>query len=179
MSDVEPWPPNPPNMSVREVVQAIESRPFALTSNSQIWKVKNSPIVFKDRGSQREWTIQMLAGDCAIKPHGRVLQNQDGTPVLDGFLMDLAAPLDCASLAISEHELVMRHTIYCVETLHSTYKIIHGDIKPDNMLRCSDGRVRLCDFAEARKVDEDPAQWEGTVTVNYLAPYRCHFYPDQ
>jgi serine/threonine protein kinase len=27
--------------------------------------------------------------------------------------------------------------------------IVHGDVKPQNLLLCSDGRLRLCDFDES------------------------------
>ena len=96
---------------------------------------------------------------------------------MDGFLMDLADPLDCKTLNVSEREATMQQMIHCVEKLHSTYQIIHGDIKPDNMLRCNDGRLRLCDFAEAKEVNEDlDEEWTCEVTINYLSPNRCHFY---
>jgi serine/threonine protein kinase len=35
-----------------------------------------------------------------------------------------------------------------VQELHGK-GILHGDIKPANMLLCSGGQIRLCDFAEA------------------------------
>jgi serine/threonine protein kinase len=50
--------------------------------------------------------------------------------------------------------------------------IIHDDIKPANMLLCSDGKIRFCDFAEARLLSEDPADWEGMTTRNYVSPHR-------
>ena len=40
------------------------------------------------------------------------------------------------------------------------------------MLRCKDGKLRLCDFAEARPVDEDPKQWAGEATIMYMSPNR-------
>jgi serine/threonine protein kinase len=51
--------------------------------------------------------------------------------------------------------------------------IIHGDVKPANMLLCSDGKIGLCDFAEARLPGETAADWEGEATANYLSPRRC------
>jgi serine/threonine protein kinase len=39
--------------------------------------------------------------------------------------------------------------ISVVQELHGK-GILHGDIKPANMLLCPDGQIRLCDFAEAR-----------------------------
>ena len=43
------------------------------------------------------------------------------------------------------------------------------------MLRCNDGRLRLCDFDSARPIDEAPEAWEGVSTDQYLAPNRDFF----
>lgn len=55
--------------------------------------------------------------------------------------------------------------------------MVHGNIKMDNMLFCDDGELRLCDFAEAGPVNEDPERWTGDVTVNYISPSRSQYYP--
>lgn len=31
----------------------------------------------------------------------------------------------------------------------------------------------ICDFAEARRLDRDPTDWEGDVTPHYMSPLRC------
>ena len=53
---------------------------------------------------------------------------------MDGFFMDLAGPANWKTLDVSEREATMQQMIHCVENLHSTYQIIHDDIKPDNIL---------------------------------------------
>lgn len=59
-----------------------------------------------------------------------------------------------------------------VGRLHERYRMVHGDIKPANVVRCSDGKLRLCDFDSARPMNEDPQAWEGIATEQYLAPNR-------
>jgi serine/threonine protein kinase len=44
------------------------------------------------------------------------------------------------------------------------------------MLRCSDGKLRFCDFDSARPIDEDPEAWEGFCIEQYLAPNRDFFH---
>ncbi|KAK3078500.1 hypothetical protein LTS18_007349 [Coniosporium uncinatum] len=49
------------------------------------------------------------------------------------------------------------------------------DVKPDNFLRCRDGKLRLCDFDSARGVDDDEEGYEGMVTGEFLAPNRDYY----
>ncbi len=144
--------------------------------DSHIYKVKNAPIVYKLHGKLREWTLQEAAGDCAVRPGGRILYNRDGEPGTDDFLMDLTEPLNYKTLAVSELEATMQQMIHCVENLSSTYRITRGDIKPDNMLKCNDSRLHFCNFAEAKELNEDLDEERVChVTINCLSPNRCHF----
>ncbi|KAI9687159.1 MAG: hypothetical protein M1822_002570 [Bathelium mastoideum] len=189
--DRNAWPPKPPDIS-RDSLDP-ENPPFAVSSNSELYKLKNRPLVYKFNGGQREYDIMKVAGDCAIKTHGRVLFQ--GAPLkpsethkhvwLIGFIMDLATPLDPKTLNPSQHSItaamsrdpsqrraLAEKMISVVERLHQR-RVIHGDIKLANMVMCSDGEVRLCDFAEARFVGEDPTTYEGMETANYVSPRRC------
>lgn len=54
------------------------------------------------------------------------------------------------------------------------HDIVHGDIKPGNILLCDEGQVKLSDFGLARRLsaeDDDPEQIAGT--PNYLSPEAC------
>jgi serine/threonine protein kinase len=95
---------------------------------------------------------------------------------MNGIIMDLETPLDPATFDPTQRRPVMERMISVVLALHQK-GIIHGDLKPANMLICSDGRICLCDFAEARGVSEDPQCWEGMTTANYLSPIRTQHYP--
>jgi serine/threonine protein kinase len=50
--------------------------------------------------------------------------------------------------------------------------------KSANMLLCSDRKLQLCDFAEARRVNEDLDSWDDGTTDNYISPLRCRNWPD-
>lgn len=49
------------------------------------------------------------------------------------------------------------------------HRIVHCDIKPENVILFSDGRVRLADFGIA-KVAQKTIRGSGTGTVGYMAP---------
>ena len=67
--------------------------------------------------------------------------------------MPLAVSLERVSLSVPEKEIRMNEMTRLVEPLHHEKMIIHGDIKLSNVLLCSDGKVWLCDFEEAQKIE--------------------------
>lgn len=147
-------------------------------STTQLYKSKDGRKVYKFRGSQHEYDMMIAAGDCSVKVHGRILLRTPSCEIwMTGYIMDLETPLEVELVGISERNLLTEQMISVVHALHNK-GIIHGDIKPANMLLCSDGKLRLCDFQEARKVDDDPNEYEGMTTENYMSPHRCRYWPD-
>lgn len=71
---------------------------------------------------------------------------------------------------------IMRDVVAGLEYLHYQ-RIAHRDIKPDNLLRCGDGTVKISDFGEARMYDvtaEDPrAKAAAPGTPAFIAPELC------
>eukprot|EP00177_Eucheuma_denticulatum_P005490 GFKZ01009980.1.p1 GENE.GFKZ01009980.1~~GFKZ01009980.1.p1 ORF type:complete len:592 (+),score=114.55 GFKZ01009980.1:387-2162(+) len=71
---------------------------------------------------------------------------------------------------------IMRDVVAGLEYLHYQ-RIAHRDIKPDNLLRCGDGTVKISDFGEARMYDvtsEDPRAKSVTPgTPAFIAPELC------
>lgn len=153
----------------------MEPTPFAVTSNSQLYKLKGkfAGKCYKSWGSQREYDMMIAAGDCSVKACGRALyRNPDGEVRMGGYVMKLEKPLDPKTVERGQRRTWMQQMISVVLALHRK-GIVHGDIKPANMLICADGKLRLCDFNEARRVTEDPKTWEGATTDNYVSPLRC------
>ena len=174
----EIWPPKPPNKTFSEVRELTEREPISFTSNAQVYRFKNCWKVYKDGPDQREFEIQKAAGECSVKVYGMtLLRDIRGDITVMGFIMDQETPFEPKAVKPSQRRSLVDQMISVVLSLHGK-GIIHGDIKPANMLLCSDKRLRLCDFGEARRVDEDPSKWEGCVTENYISPFRCRNRPD-
>ncbi len=75
------------------------------------------------------------------------------------------------SLAVDEALDVVEHVLDALAAAHRA-GLVHRDVKPENVLIASDGRIKLADFGLARAVTEVTATTTGTVlgTVAYLAP---------
>lgn len=147
---------------------------MAVTGNSQLYKLQGefAGKCYKSRGSQREYDMMIAAGDCSVKAYGRSLyRTPKGEVVMDGYVMKLEEPLDPKTVEPGRRRFWMHQMISVVLALHRK-GIVHGDIKPANMLICGDGKLRLCDFNEARRVNEDAEIWDGATTDNYVSPSR-------
>ncbi|MCJ1248569.1 hypothetical protein MMC30_005787 [Trapelia coarctata] len=129
-------------------------------------------LAYKLTCFQRELDMLTLAGDCGVKAVARVMEMRQGRLIMTGLLMELETPFDVKSVPEAEKHSIMEEMIALVNRLHNGYRMVHGDIKPLNLLRCRDGKLRLCDFDTARPIDEDPQVWEGLSTWQYLAPNR-------
>eukprot|EP01083_Nonionella_stella_P048463 129537_1 len=58
---------------------------------------------------------------------------------------------------ITDHELIrkyIRHMILGLDYLHSNH-IIHGDIKPENLLLSNDDHLKIADFGVSFMLDEE------------------------
>ena len=121
------------------------------------WK---SDHVFKLRGTKYEMNLIDLAGECAVPVVGQVVRKGEQL----GFIMKRERPL------VTPNKSNMEMMMAVVDSLHAK-GIIHGDIKLAHMLLCSDGNVRLCDFAGAC-LKEHSAEAPRVYTISYLSPYR-------
>jgi serine/threonine protein kinase len=105
-----------------------------------------------------------FAGDCAVPVVGRVTKRGEHV----GFIMNQEVALNTCQFSKNSIMEMMRDV---VKELHGK-EIIHGDIKLSNMLLCSDGKVRLCDFHGAfllRHSNEAPPVY----TISHMSPYRA------
>ena len=69
-----------------------------------------------------------------------------------GDLMSLLMAKDI--LPESQAKVYTAEMILAIEEVHRL-KCIHRDIKPDNILICADGHIKLSDFGLSRKADHD------------------------
>jgi serine/threonine protein kinase len=128
---------------------------------------------------QNELKMMLLAEECAVQPVGRIYEDER----LVGFIMpyerviapfqDMLAETDEYAeklknyLTQEERLAVISDLCDLIAKLHSK-GILHGDIKPQNLLRCADGSLRLCDFAEAML--ETEARPPRGSTTTYQSP---------
>ncbi|KAK4237368.1 kinase-like domain-containing protein [Achaetomium macrosporum] len=172
----QPWPPVLPDLDSAKI--ELELPALSISPNSEIYLVKGcASQVFKAKAMLREYELQKAAGDCAMPVRGKVLfkpayKNREGHIYFHGFMMDRAAPIQPDTLSPSQRRDLMHLMIHIVHRLHNDKRIIHGDMKLQNMLVDNQGKLRLCDFAEARYVDEDKSLWEGICTWHYQSPNR-------
>ena len=102
--------------------------------------------------------------------------NRRGTYVVTEYLngITLAERLDeRGRLPEAEALQLAGRMAAALQYLHET-GVVHGDIKPGNVMLCADHSVRLIDFGMAQPVDRRRIRWGGSApamgTKDYLAP---------
>jgi hypothetical protein len=161
------------DITAQENLLQIKPQPFAFSSNAHLYHCKDGQKLYKSMGSHRELDMMLAAGDCTVQVYERVSWAEaDGRKTVWGFTMKRETPIDVKTIHPNHRSDPMHGMTSSVIALHDK-GIIHGAVKPANMLLCSDGTIRLCDLAEARLLSEDPADWEGMTTANYVSPHRC------
>ena len=130
----------------------------------------NSGNLDKEKVAREVDMIHLAGEDCAIPVVGRVFQQG----VIDGFITRLGKCLtqgrgDDISPEIFERRLsVIQQFSALLDRLHSK-GIIHGDIKPSNLVLDAADNLRFIDFAEAMLESEPPRR--NASTTHYNSPY--------
>ncbi|KAJ7861745.1 kinase-like domain-containing protein [Mycena olivaceomarginata] len=125
--------------------------PLSIGIYGQVDKFLELGVVAKSadpRHAERLWNIMKLAGDCSVSLVGRIFRRNE--PV--GIVMPIETPVDADNIATKEERSCTKH-------------IVHGDVKPQNLLLCADGLVRFCDF------DCASIEGDGFVSPIYPTPY--------
>jgi serine/threonine protein kinase len=134
------------------------------------------------RAAEKELRMMILAGDCSVTPLGRIFL--DGK--LSGIIMPYETPiippspdlpymhLAPPSFSHSDKLRLINQLRTLVSRLHEK-GIIHGDIKPSNLLLCSDEDMRFCDFGDAA-VDGE-GEIPRAMSVRYSSPFMCKIIP--
>ncbi|KAJ7174371.1 kinase-like domain-containing protein [Mycena filopes] len=144
--------------------------PLSIGIYGQIDRFPDLGVVVKTcsdpRHAERVWNLMSLAGDSSVSLVGRIFQRNK--PV--GFVMPLETPVvdadnNIAVAATKEERVSIIHRLReLVAALHEKH-IVHGDVKPQNLLLCADGLVRFCDF------DCASIEGDGFVAPIYTYPY--------
>ncbi|EAR97928.2 protein kinase (macronuclear) [Tetrahymena thermophila SB210] len=69
---------------------------------------------------------------------------------------------------------------YALSQIHC-YKIIHADIKPQNILKTKDGKYKLCDFGISKRLNSDSSNTNDIsgLTFKYSSPEQYKHYENQ
>ncbi|KAK7455192.1 hypothetical protein VKT23_011064 [Stygiomarasmius scandens] len=103
----------------------------------------------------RELDIIYIAGECAIPAVGRVFLKKDQKQVLFGYVMPHESVLHPSSISTKQERLQIIHKLCELTRCFHAKKLIHGDIKPANVVFCSDGTLRFIDFGNSSRADSD------------------------
>ncbi|KAJ6470593.1 kinase-like domain-containing protein [Mycena vitilis] len=114
---------------------------------------------------EHTWIMMMLAGDCCVRVSGRLFSW--GKPA--GFCMPVETPIESAEIATREERMQLIKQVHDLVTELHSKNIVHGDVKPQNLLMCSDGRMRLCDF------DNASLEGDGFSITDLTLPYCSQF----
>ncbi|KAJ7727230.1 hypothetical protein B0H16DRAFT_1894527 [Mycena metata] len=114
---------------------------------------------------EHTWIMMMLAGDCCVRVSGRLFSL--GKPA--GFCMPMETPIIPADIATREERIQLIKQVHDLVTELHAKNIVHGDVKPQNLLMCSDGRMRFCDF------DNASVEGDGYSNPAYTLPYCSQF----
>ncbi|MBZ0276150.1 MAG: protein kinase, partial [Anaerolineae bacterium] len=101
--------------------------------------------------------------------------DENEIPFFTMEMLDDAQPLQAVTAQQSFREQVSRfiEILYALSYLHQ-HDVVHGDLKPSNILITSDGRLKLLDFGLAVK-NSHPVSLPGG-TLAYMSPERLNNY---
>jgi eukaryotic-like serine/threonine-protein kinase len=134
-------------------------------------------LIHPDRFSNR--ALEQFAQERRILArlnHPGITRLMDGGVAADGWpyiIMELVPGVPIIGYArtrsLSDRVSLVEQVCRALSAAHDA-GIVHGDIKPDNLLVEQDGRVRLLDFGVARLADEAAQGGPGPLTAAFASP---------
>jgi len=165
----------------RNISDVSPYKPVHLTSRRfiAIFQDKYMLKLFDDnpKGVEKELRMMLLAGDdCSVTPLGRVFEGGKlcgilmpyERPVVPPSPDPFYVPLVSNEFSRSDRLKIIHQLCALVSRLHEK-GILHGDIKPSNLLLCSDGELRFCDFGDAAV--EGEGDIPRAMSVRYSSPF--------
>ncbi|KAF8605196.1 kinase-like protein [Ceratobasidium sp. AG-I] len=146
----------------RDINDLSDLRRFAVTSDGYLAIVEGAHFLkILEDGSElleKELRMMLLAGDCSVTPLGRVFRSGKLHGLVTSYETPIVPwrgpyekPLVPPELSRGERLKLIDQLCALLSRLHAK-GLIHGDVKPENLLACSDGELRFCDFADATVV---------------------------
>ncbi|PVH31333.1 hypothetical protein PAHAL_9G117400 [Panicum hallii] len=145
-------------------------------------KVLNKPYMMKVRVVRSETAMTDVLREVSIMKmlnHPNIVNLVEviNDPNIDKFYMVLEyveGKMVCDNgLEEATARNYLRDIIYGLMYLHS-HNVIHGDIKPDNLLVTSSGNVKIGDFSVSQVFeDDDDMLWRSPGTPVFTAPECC------
>lgn len=146
---------------------------FKLSAN-QINGFSAGRYFLKTRINEKEINMMLAAGDCAVAPLCVVKGTDRRRNERDGFFMKCETPLKDAlpNLNADQRKAAINEMFFVMRKLHEK-GIVHWDMRPDNLVICSDGRLRLIDFGNSQYATSAVYDPEGEgPTLRYRSPKR-------
>jgi serine/threonine protein kinase len=146
--------------------------PLSITHTSRVDLFSQHGVVTKFYSSPEVaeciWKFMQLAGDCSVSIVGRLFLEPKSTQIM-GFCTPIEAALDPVNIETRYERIRLIYQLRdLLVDLHSK-QIVHGDVKPKNILMCSDGRLRFCDF------DNASIEGDGFFSTSTTYPYCSTF----
>jgi len=123
------------------------------------------------RQFRNETALLLEFADCAhiidLLDFGR---NVDANQICLGLeYMDVGSLCNIPALSMAQLQYICVRVLLALQTLHSAL-VVHNDLKPDNILVSSDGKVKLIDFGCALRMKADDAPLTKSIgSIRYLS----------
>ncbi|CAK5264519.1 unnamed protein product [Mycena citricolor] len=138
-----PWP-LPLGYEMLKQSNEISVRKFSGKTRTLVCKQPDPPDT---SAMAREIQIVQQAGDCSVSYLGRYYHERQQQ--VRGLIMPFESAIVPSAIETRAERVALIHELCDLTRRFHSRGLVHGDIKPDNLLRCSDGTLRFCDFGNS------------------------------
>ena len=134
---------------------------------------------FDDSEIQREAEVMKALNHPNLVQLYEVIRSSSGKTLMVMEYCEAGPLVETEKFSISDGTMpeimvqhIFRQIVLGLNYLHSS-GIVHGDIKPENMLLSGDGTVKISDFGQSQILDRDSKLTKTLGTPAYLSPEIC------